>query len=132
MKWYERLDKEIIKLHYVCSKLDTACYIYRRKDNWQEYIHIYADDVIVAGNKAFNEKVLRGLKDAFLIGKTEGEFGYVGTNMEQQGDRIVRNQERYTDSMELIDLSQFAGISNDDTLDESSKALFTVDPKLVH
>ena len=36
LKWYERLDKELITLGSVCSKLDTACYIYREKDNWQE------------------------------------------------------------------------------------------------
>ena len=66
---------------------------------------IYVDDTIAAGNKTFNEKVLCGLKDAFLIGKTEeGTFRYVGTNIEQQGDRIVMNQDHYIDSMELIDL----------------------------
>ena len=34
------------------------------------------------------------------------------------------NQDHYIDSIELIDLSPFAGISNDDTLDESGHALF--------
>ena len=57
---------------------------------------------------------------AFLIGKTEdGAFRYVGTNMEQQGGRIVMNQDHYIGSIELIDLSLFA-----DTFDESGQALF--------
>ena len=82
-------------------------------------------DVIAAGNKTFNEKVLCGLKDAFLIGKTEeGAFRYVGTNIEQQGDRIVMNQDHHIDSIELIDLSPFAWMSNNDILDESGQALF--------
>ena len=34
------------------------------------------------------------------------------------------NQDHYTDSIELIDLSRFAGMSTDDTLDRSGKALF--------
>ena len=70
---------------------------------------IYVDDVMATGSKTFNEKVLCGLKDAFLIGKTEeGAFRYVRTNIEQQGDRIVMNQDHYIDSIELIDLSHFA------------------------
>ena len=86
---------------------------------------IYVDDVMAAGSKTFNEKVLCGLKDAFLIGKTEeGAFRYVGTNIEQQGDRIVMNQDHYIDSIELIALSHFAWMSNDDILDESGQALF--------
>ena len=60
-----------------------------------------------------------------MIGKTEkGAFRYVGTNIEQQGDRIVMNQDNYIDSIELIDLSRFAWMSNDDILDESGQALF--------
>ena len=59
-----------------------------------------------------------------FYGKTEGAFRYVRTNIEQQGDRIVMNQDHYIDSIELIDLSRFAGMSNDDTLDESGQALF--------
>ena len=34
------------------------------------------------------------------------------------------NQDHYIDSIELIDLSQFAEMSNNDTLDESGQALF--------
>ena len=54
----------------------------------------------------------------------EGAFRYVETNIEQQGDRMVMNQDHYIDSIELIDLSQFAWMSNDDVLDESRQALF--------
>ena len=79
----------------------------------------------MAGNNTFNKKVLCGLKEAILIGKTEeGAFRYVGTNIEQQGDRIVMNQEHFIDSIKLIDLARFAGMSNDDTLDESGQVLF--------
>ena len=86
---------------------------------------IYVDDVIAAGKKTFNEKVLCGLKGTFLIGKTEeGAFRYVGRNIEQESDRIVMNQNHYVDSIELIDLSQFAGMSNDDILDKSGQTLF--------
>ena len=125
MKWYERFDKELITLGCVRSKLDTACYTYREEGQLAGMACIYVDDVIVAGNKIFNENVLCGLKDAFLIGKTEGgALRYVGTNIEQQGDRIVMNQDYYIDSIELIDLKRFAWMSNDDILDESGKALF--------
>ena len=34
------------------------------------------------------------------------------------------NQDHYIDSTELIDLSRFAWMSNDDILDESGQALF--------
>ena len=34
------------------------------------------------------------------------------------------NQDRYIDTIELIDLSRFAWMSNDDILDESGQALF--------
>ena len=88
LKWYERLDKELITLGCVHSKLDTACYIYREEGQLAGMACIYIDDVIAAGNKTFNEKVLCGLKDVFLIVKTEESFRYVGTNIGQQGDRI--------------------------------------------
>ena len=45
--------------------------------------------------------------------------------IEQQGNRTYMNQEHYTDSIELIDLPQFAGMSNGKTLDESGQALFS-------
>ena len=86
LKWYERLDKELITLGCVClcSTLDTACYIYIEDGQLAGIACFYADDVIVAENKTFNEKVLCGFKDAFLIGKTEeGAFRYVRTNTEQ-------------------------------------------------
>ena len=124
LKWYECLDKELITLGCVRSKLDTACYIYREERQLAGIACIYVDDVIAAGTKTFNEKVLCGLKDAFLIGKTEERaFRYVGTNIEQQGDRIVMNQDHCIDSIELIDLPWFAWKSNDDILDESDQAL---------
>ena len=60
-----------------------------------------------------------------MIGKTEeGAFRYVGTNIERQVEEIVMNQEHWIDSIDLIDLAQFAGMSNDYTLDESGQALF--------
>ena len=125
LKWYERLDKDFITLGCVCSKLDTACYIYREERQLAGIVCIYVDDVIAAGNNTFNEKVPCRLKYAFLIGKAkEGAFRYVGTNIKQQGDRIVMNQEHYINRTELIDLAQFAGMSNDDALDESGQALF--------
>ena len=125
LKWYECLDKELIALGCVRSKLDTACYIYREEGQLAGIACIYVDDVIATGNKTFNKKVLCRLKDAFLIGETEeGASRYVRTNIEQQGDRIVMKQEHYIDSIELIDLAKFAGISNDDTLDESGQVLF--------
>ena len=96
-----------------------------RKDNWQEWPVCMLMMSQQLENKTFNEKVLCGFKDAFLIGKTDkGAFRYVGTNIEQQGDRIVMNQDHYIDSIELIDLSRFAWMSNDDILDESGQALF--------
>ena len=125
LKWYQRLDKELITLGCVRSKLNTACYVYREEGQLAGIACICVDDVITVGNNTFNKKVLCRFKDASLIGKTEeGAFRYVGTNIEQQGDRIVMNQKHYIDSIELIDLAQFAGMSNDDTLDESGQALF--------
>ena len=52
----------------VRSKLDTASFIYREEGQLAGMACIYVDDVIAAGNKTFNDKVLCGLKDAFLIG----------------------------------------------------------------
>ena len=110
LKWYECLDKELNKLGCVHFKLDAACYIYREEGQLAGIACIYVDDVIAAGNNTFNQKALCGLKDAFLIGKTEeGAVRYVTTNIELQGDRIVMNQDHYIDSIELIDLSRFAG-----------------------
>ena len=84
LKWYERPDKELVTLGCVSSKLYTACYIYREEGQLAGMACIYVDDVIADRNKTFNKKVLCGLKDAFLIGKTEeGAFRYVGTNTEQ-------------------------------------------------
>ena len=40
------------------------------------------------------------------------------------------NQDHYIDSIELIDLSRFAWMSNDNILDESGKHY--LGPKLVH
>ena len=125
MKWYECLDKELITLGCIHSKLDTACYIYKEEGQLAGIACIYVDDVIATGNETFKEKVICGLKDAFLIGKAEeGAFRYVRTNIEQQGDRIVMNQDHFIDSIELIDLSRFAWMSNYDVLDESCQALF--------
>ena len=31
LKWYEHLDKELITLGCICSKLDTTCYTYREE-----------------------------------------------------------------------------------------------------
>ena len=131
MKWYERLDKELITLGCVCSKLDTACYVYREEGQLAGIACIYVNGVIAVGNNTFSEKVICGLKDAFLIGKTEeGAVRYVETNKEQQGDKIDMNQEHYIDSIELIDSAHFAGMSNHDTLGGSSHLY--LGPKLVY
>ena len=82
LKWYGCLDKELVPLGFVHSRLDTACYIYREEGQLARIACIYVDDVIVTRNKTFEEKVLCGLKDASLIGRTEeGAFRYVGTNI---------------------------------------------------
>ena len=47
LKWYERLDKELITLGYVCSTLDTACYIYIEEGQLAGIACFYVDDVIV-------------------------------------------------------------------------------------
>ena len=51
------LDKELITLGCVRSKLDTACYIYREEGQLAGIACIYVD-VIAAGHKTFNKKVL--------------------------------------------------------------------------
>ena len=51
LKWYELLDKELITLGCVHSKLDTASYIYREEEQLAGMACIHVDDVIVAGNK---------------------------------------------------------------------------------
>ena len=43
LKWYKRLDKELITLDCVRSKLDTACYIYQREGQLAGIACIYVE-----------------------------------------------------------------------------------------
>ena len=56
LKWYERLNKELITLGCVRSKLDTACYIYREGGQLAGIACIYVNDIIAAGNKYLQQE----------------------------------------------------------------------------
>ena len=125
LKWYERLDKELLNLNCSRSKYDNACYIFKENGKLAGVVCVFVDDVIGAGNASFKSKVMDGLKEKFSIGKIEeGLFRYVGTNIEQKSNEVLIDQEHYIDSIKMIEMADFKHLDNEDLVDKDGQAIF--------
>jgi len=95
-----------------------------RKPEGMAVTHV--DDVLHAGTKHFDEKVMNPLKDSFKFGNEEEcEFRYVGLNMKQSNSGITVNQNHYVENLAEPDVSRLKDLKGSDVLKEEDQTEFS-------
>ena len=124
---------EMEKLGCEKSFLDPAMFLYfgDSDDQNSEYRDpmgmavTHVDDVLHAGEDAFEETVMENLKRAFKFGSEEElEFRYVGMNFDQYEEGIVVDQDHYIMALESPDMELVKDIKIDEVMGDEGQTEF--------
>ena len=127
------LNNEIKNLGCETNHLDPALYAYYdSKTGRDDYIKdplglavSHVDDILHAGEKNFETKIIRPLKKTFKFGSEEQEaFRYIGLNMRNDVMGICLDQNHYLQSMEVPDLEDLETLNDSQILNEDGQNNF--------
>ena len=125
------------------SLLDPALFIYNKRedDEGEEKVKeptglavTHVDDVLHAGEKDFEDQVMKPLKESFKFGTEENrEFKYVGLHIRQEGGVIEIDQNHYVDALENPDMEVCDKNELNEVMDQEGQTEFrSVVGKLAH
>lgn len=116
------MKNELICLGMRMSIYDPAMFMYEKCGSLEGIVCIHVDDFCWGGTETFNEKVINGLEEKFLIGsKDSRRFKYVGINVRQQKEGIMLDQEGYIKSLKPVEISHKRSLKKDTLLNEDEK-----------
>ena len=105
--WYQKLKEEILATNCKQSSLDSAVFYYYEDGKLQGAILIHVDDMLFAGSHIFGNRVISKLKALFTTSREESRmFTYVGLKVQQEGNIILLDQQRYTENIDLPEFSR--------------------------
>ena len=109
------LVKELISFGCKQSELDKASFrYYNQSGSLQGIVLIHVDDIMCAGGKEFESKVVQGIINKFKVGKHQRRsFKYVGIEVDHQAEGIRISQRQYIDEMCEIDFDNINRDKND-------------------
>ena len=103
--WYVRLISEFERLGMTRSKLDNALFYYHYEGKLIGVATTHVDDVVWAGTKYFEDKVIKVIKQTFKISRENRlHFVYLGLCLEQKDSNIQLHQKEYSDQLKSIEI----------------------------
>ena len=114
-EWHMSLVKELISFGCKQSELDKAAFRYYDSSGaLQGIVLIHVDDIMCAGGKEFESKVVQGIVTKFKVGKHQrSSFKYVGIEVDHQAEGIRISQRQYIDEICEIDFDNINRDKND-------------------
>ena len=106
------VDATLKKLGCIRIQLDHAFYIYthRKTGDILGFILSHVDDFLYGGTKLFHKKVIKPIKEKYVIGACEETlFSFTGWNLEQNEEGITVTQRDYLND---LNLEQFDDLMN--------------------
>ena len=116
--WWLEVDSALKELGCIRIQLDHAFYIYthRRTGDVLGFVLSHVDDFLYGGTALFHRKVIRPIKQKYVIGACEESlFSFTGWNLEQNEEGITVTQRDYLND---LDLDQFETLMKDNGKDE--------------
>ena len=106
--WYERVKEVLLHLGGAVSAYDSALFLWHDSNGRLSGILVsHVDDFAFCGDQQFQDKVIGGLRERFLINTHDyGSFKYVGLDVSQNTEGILVDQDAYIDTLVPIDISQ--------------------------
>lgn len=104
--WYFSVRNKLLKNGCVQSKTDLALFFWYDEEKIAGIFIMHVDDFLWAGTPNFKRLVIDHIRNAFQIGKeAEGQFTYVGMEIQHREDCIILHQQSYIDSLQGIPVS---------------------------
>lgn len=100
-KWFQRLEKSLLKMGFVKSDSDPSLYIHRRGDSYVILL-VYVDGILLASNSSHLLQVIKNLLSAEFEMTQLGEPAYlfgVEIRRDRQTGTLSLNQGKYIDDM---------------------------------
>lgn len=124
--WYMRVKNELLMLGASVSSLDSAIFYWKNQGCLRGLICVYVDDFLWAGDKSFEDGIIKKLSDMFLIGSSEyRSFKYVGLNVVTSNLGCISvDQLQYISSLAAISISRERTGQKDSPLTDGERADF--------
>ena len=121
--WYVRLISEFERLGMTRSKLDNALFYYHYEGKLIGVATTHVDDVVWAGTKYFEDKVIKVIKQTFKISRENRlHFVYLGLCLEQRNSNIQLHQKEYSDQLKSIEIVNRKNRKPTDEISDIEKA----------
>ena len=119
LHWYTKVKKVLLSLGARNSKLDPAVFFWS-EDSLKGVLACHVDDFLWAGDLEFEKDIIPRIREAFEVGKEENvAFNYTGLEIKHCGEEgITLQQQKYAQSLEVIDISKSRTLQKDASLDQ--------------
>ena len=106
-QWFFKVKDKLLKLGCIQSRLDPGMFFFKNQSGKLiGTIGLHVDDFLHAGTSDFNNQVIMEINKEFKVGKNEKQnFVYTGFAFTQRCDGISLQQNRYTESLEIKQIS---------------------------
>lgn len=104
-KWYTSVVKELLNCGCIQSKYDMALFYWYSSGNgaFSGILIMHVDDFLWAGDPKFELNIINKLRSVFEIGcENEGNFRYLGLEIEHKEGDISVHQETYARTLSYI------------------------------
>ncbi|KAG1673036.1 DNA polymerase epsilon subunit 2 [Nymphon striatum] len=103
--WYFSVRNELLSDGCYQSSVDLALFHWHYENKLAGLFIMHVDDFLWAGTAEFEKQVIKKIQSSFQIGKeAEGEFKYIGVEIQHKNDSIILHQQSYIDSLTSIDI----------------------------
>ena len=107
--WMQALDEELRANGMVRSHFDKGLYLYYEENILKGLMAVHVDDVLFAGPAAMYTKVIKPLKQKYVIGAEDQEaFTFTGWGLVQDSTGITLSQDQYMEKTNLQDYEHFS------------------------
>lgn len=120
--WYLKVKDELIKLGAQTFGVDPAFFFWKHEGELYGILSSHVDDFLNVGEKSFENRVMRKLKDTFEISsEARGDFAYIGINLTSNNHSFYLDQLGYINEIKPIPLSEVRRLNKDDEVTESER-----------
>ena len=120
--WYMELRDTLVKLRMEVSSYDESFMFWNSQGKLSGIMAIHVDDLMLSGNKAFENYVICGLKKKFRLStEAEVEFVYTGLDIKQTSLGVQVSQLGYIDQIPKIEIDKHRVNQNSLEINEHEK-----------
>ena len=123
--WMQALDEDLRANGMIRSHFDKGLYLYYEKNVLAGLMAVHVDDLLFAGPASMHNKVVKPLKQKYVIGAEDQEaFTFTGWGLSQDDTGITLSQDAYMDKTSLEEYEHFRRytLSDKELLDDTEQS----------